>query len=88
MKNTQPDDLSIIFNITGKRDEHPILNLLAELNPSHIFLTPNVSTTSSSIADQDNRNNPLSVVSEKLGNHKAHLNGSYKMNNLSVSCLS
>ena len=64
MKITRPENLSIVFNITGKRDEKPLLDLLAELNPRNIFLTPNISKSTNWSADQDNRNNPLSVVSE------------------------
>ena len=68
MKITRPENLSIVFNITGKRDEKPLLDLLAELNPRKIFLTPNIAKSTTWNADQDNRNNPLSVVSSVVDN--------------------
>ena len=75
MRTTYHDNLSIVFNITGKRDERPILALLKELNPSTIFLTPNISCRND---DQDNRNNPLSVVS-KQNNHNDYLEAKNKL---------
>ena len=61
VKSLYPENLSIIFNITGKRDENPLLRLLGELSPARIFLTPNVAT-SVVRPDQDNRNNPIQNV--------------------------
>ena len=62
VKALYPENLCIIFNVTGKRDEKPLLQLLAQLEPKHIFLTPNIATSAVQ-QDQDNRNNPLGIVS-------------------------
>ena len=67
MSSQNISNLSIIFNITGKRDERPLLNLLAKLNPACIYLSPNIpnhvtSGTRSSRPDQENRVNPLFLV--------------------------
>ena len=64
VKSLYPENLSIVFNITGKRDEKPLLELLAQLEPKHIFLTPNISTNDICL-DQDNRNNPITMVRVK-----------------------
>lgn len=68
VKSLNVQNLSIIFNITGKRDEAPLLEILAELNPQRIFLTPNVPgrTSASARPDQENRNNPLSLQTARL----------------------
>lgn len=67
MASQNISNLSIIFNITGKRDERPLLNLLAKLNPACIYLSPNIpnhvtSDKTRSRPDQENRVNPLFLV--------------------------
>lgn len=53
--------MGIVFNITGERDEKPILTALSKLKPTHIFLTPNRSHDVVS-KDRDNRVHPVEKV--------------------------
>ena len=59
-ENKYPN-LGIMFNLTGGRNPDPLVNILSELNPKQIFLTPNSSHEVSS-KDQENRNFPLDKV--------------------------
>lgn len=90
MASQNISNLSIIFNITGKRDERPLLDLLAKLNPACIYLSPNIpnhvtSDKTRSRPDQENRVNPLFLQTARLNEIKSTMDS---MGIKSVVCVS